>query len=319
MNCNNDIVFINEVGNLGLLGKDIISLRSLDAKEILYILETAETMKHVLNQKNKKAPHLLGKSVILIFYEKSSRIKLTFQLASQYLSAAFVDMSVSLGLENEGNLMDTGHNIEQMGGDFIIIRHPMSGTAKLLAENVGASVINAGDGLHEEPSQSLIELLTIKNQKKEFKGLNVAIIGDVGYNRVAKSNIFGLVKLGANVSVAAPPTLIPLELHEFGVSVYHDIFKATKGADVIMVLPTPQKRMNENSLPSLNEYKDFFKVDEHVLDNAHKDVIIMHPGSINRGIEISSGILDSKSCIMDDQISNGVAVQMALLYLLSLK
>ncbi len=299
--------------------KDIIGLKNLTADEILYILDTAETMKYVLSQKNKKAPHLQGKSVIMLFYEKSSRTKLSYELAAQYLSASFVNMEVSLDVRHGGNVIDMGHIIDQMGADFIIIRHPMSGTAKLLGENVAASVINAGDGVNENPSQSLLDLLTIKNQKGSFKDLKVAIIGDVAHSRVTKSNIWGLIKLGAHVSIAAPPTLVPPQLDKFGVNVYYNIKEAVSEADVIMVLRTQPEGQLNNLIPSLNEYKNLFKVDEKTLQYAKKDAIIMHPGPINRGIEISSQVIESKQCLVDDQIANGVAVRMALLYLLSMK
>ncbi len=304
---------------MALLGKDFIGLKDLSADDILYILETAETMKHVLSQKNKKSPYLQGKSIVLLFYEKSARTKLSYELAAQYLSASFVDMSVSTDLSHQSSLLDAGRIVDQMGSDYIIVRHPASGSAQLLAENVSASVINAGDGLNEAPSQALIDLLTIKNQKGGFKGLKVAIIGDVVFDRVAKSNIFGLVKLGAEVSVAAPPTLIPYQLESLGVTTYNDAAEAARGADVIMVLRMLPERQNEHFVPSLNEYKTFFKVNERMVRHAAKNVIIMHPGPINRGIEISSEVIDSSACLTNDQIGNGVSVKMALLYLLSLK
>ena len=218
-----------EVGDfMAYSRKDFISLFDLNAEEILYILETAETMKYILNQKNKKAPYLQGKSVIILFYEKSVRAKLSYELAAQYLSANIVDITVSKVTDQYETINDMGKTIEQMGGDFIICRHPMSGSAKFLAENVHASVINAGDGINEDPSQSLLDLMTIKKQKGSFNGLKVAIIGDVAHSRVTRSNIWGLLKLGAEVCVAGPPTMIPSGIEVLGVKVHYDIKEAVK-------------------------------------------------------------------------------------------
>ncbi|MCD8238899.1 MAG: aspartate carbamoyltransferase catalytic subunit [Clostridiales bacterium] len=296
--------------------KDFIGLMDLSQNEIKDILETAETMKVVLSQKNKKAPYLQGKSVILLFYEKSTRAKLSYELAAQYLSANCVEINVL----NSGDetLFDMGRTIEQMGGDFIILRNPYSGSAGYLAERVKASVINAGDGLNENPTQALLDLLTIKELKGGFKGLKVAICGDVAGSRVARSNIWGLLKLGAEVRVAAPPTLLPYAIDEFNVKVYYDIKKACEGADVIMYLKLREEKSYGSRLASFDEYKDFFKLDQSTVSVAAKDVIVMHPGSPDRKIEIESDIIDSDKCIIDDQITNGVAVRMAIMYLLSL-
>ncbi len=299
--------------------KDFISLLDIEEEEILYILETAETMKYILNQKNKKAPYLQGKSVIILFYDKSVRAKLSYELAAQYLSADIVDITVSKRSDQYETINDMGRTIEQMGGDFIICRHPMSGSAKFLAENVHASVINAGDGINEDPSQSLLDLMTIKNQKGGFKGLKVAIIGDVAHSRVTRSNIWGLLKLGAEVCVAGPPTMIPSGLEDFGVKVYYNTKDAIKDADVVMTMRLDTEGSSKSRFISIDEYQSFFKIDEYSLTNAKKDVIVMHPGPVSRGIEISSQLLDDKRCLLDDQITNGVAVRMALLYILSNK
>lgn len=297
--------------------KDFISLMDLGAAEILYILETAETMKCVLGQKNKKAPYLQGKSVIILFYEKSVRAKLSYELAAQYLSADIVDITVPKINDGYQSINDMGRTIDQMGGDYIICRHPMSGSAKFLAENVKASVINAGDGINEDPSQSLLDLMTIKNQKGDFKGLKVVIIGDVAGSRVTRSNIWGLLKLGAEVCIVGAPTMIPIEIEKFGVKVFYDVKEAVKNADVVMTMRFDAEK--ENQFLSENEYKTFFKIDLEILEKAKPDVIVMHPGPVNRGIEISSKMVDNKMCLVDDQITNGVAVRMALLYLLSMK
>ncbi len=295
--------------------KDFIGLIDVSAEEIKDILKTAETMKIVLSQKNKKAPYLQGKSVILLFYEKSVRAKLSYELAAQYLSANCVEIVVDDTREEA--LFEMGRTIEQMGGDFIIMRSPISGSAGFLAERVNASVINAGDGINENPTQALLDLLTIKELKGGFEGLKVAICGDVAGSRVARSNIWGLTRLGAEVRIAAPPTLIPNNMEEFGVKIYYDIKEACRDVDVIMSLKLQEEESYGSRLASYDEYKDFFMLDGNVISAAKPDVIVMHPGAPNRRIEIASEIVDSKKCIIDDQITNGVAVRMAILYLLS--
>lgn len=298
--------------------KDFIGLAGLSGEEILNILETAETMKYVLSQNNKKVPYLSGKSVIMLFYERSVRAKLSYELAAQYLSANIVEITVTDGDERHSNINDMGRTIDQMGGDFIICRHPMSGSAKFLSERVKASVLNAGDGINEDPSQALLDLMTIKDVKGHFDGLNVVIVGDVAGSRVAKSNIWGLTTLGANVSVAGPPTMIPLDIEKFGVKVFYDIRQAVQEADVIISLRLQKEEKYGSKLPSFNEYRNYFKLDSSVMQYAKEDTIIMHPGSPDTRVEISSDLVESKRCILDDQITNGVAIRMALLYLLSM-
>ncbi|MDR1689611.1 MAG: aspartate carbamoyltransferase catalytic subunit [Clostridiales bacterium] len=303
---------------MDLSRKDFIALKYMSADEILHVLDTAETMKYLLDKKNKKAPHLNGKSMILLFYEPSVRTRLSYEMAGQFLSASVVNMEVSTLPENGGNLKEMGPLIDQMGVDFIVIRHPMSGSAELLAKYSKASVINAGDGLNENPAQSLMDLLTIRSHKKDFKGLKVTIIGDVAHSRVSRSNIWGLLKLGASLTISGPPTLIPPGIEEYGVKVCKDAREAATGADVIMSLRLKSERQQANLMPSQNEYRNFFKIDEEMLKCANKDAIVMHPGPINRGIEISTKVIESERCLVDDQITNGVAVRMAQLYILSL-
>ena len=296
--------------------KDFFGMRDLTAEEIRYILSTAETMKYILNQKNKKSPHLQGKSVIILFYEPSARAKLSYEMAAQHLSANVVDMTMATNVYQE-KLQDMGQLVDQTGADFIILRHPMAGAARLLAKNVSASVVNAGVCFNENPGQSLLDLMTIKEQKGDFKGLRVAIIGDLIHSRVCKSNIWALTKLGASVCVSGPPTLLPSDIEKFGVDVYYDAKKAVAGADVILTSRMKNETKNKNLVPSLTEYKHFFRVDENLLHYAKPDTIIMHPGPIQRGIEISADVIDSKRCIINDQIANSVAVRMAMLYILS--
>lgn len=300
--------------------KDFIGLKDLTAEDILYVLDTAETMKYVFSQKNKKAPHLQGKSIAILFYENKSKTKVSYELAGKYLSANIVDMAISNSLEAKESLLDIGKIVDQMGADFIVIRHPMAGSAQFLAENVSSSVINAGDGLNENPSQSLLDLMTIKSQKGKFEGLKVAFIGDVLNSRVSRSSMWALLKLGAEVTVSGPLTLIPDEIESFGIDVFTDPYEAVKDADVIMslrMLETENKY--KNLLPSFSEYKNLFEIDQDMIKHAKEDVIIMHPGPIKRGIEISSGLIDTGRCFVNDQIANGVAVRMAMLYILSLR
>ncbi len=303
---------------MSFLRKDFISLLDISKEEILHILETAETMKYVLNQKNKKTPYLNGKSVIILFYERSVRAKLSYELAAQYLGASIVDITVPGIEDRHENINDMGRTIEQMGGDFIICRHPMAGSAKLLAEKVNAGVLNAGDGINEDPSQALLDLMTIKHIKGSFDDLKVTIVGDVISSRVARSNIWGLLKLGVDVHVVAPPTMIPSHLEDFGVKVHYDLNEAAKDSDVIMSLRLQAEDSYGSRLASFNEYKDFFKVTHDVLARTKPDCIIMHPGSPDRRVEIEGSIVDSSRCITDDQITNGVAIRMALLYLMSM-
>lgn len=302
-----------------MLKKDFLSLRDINPNEINYILSTAETMKYILSQKTKKSPHLQNKMVITLFYEPSLRSLLSFKLAAQYLSADVIDVDISKSITKGESLKDTGKFIEQIGADFVIIRHPMSGAAKILSENVSASVINAGDGNNENPSQALLDLMSIKEKKGYFEGLKVAVIGDIEHSRVAKSDIWGLLNLGADVYVAAPPTLLPADLDKFGVKVCYSVSEAIDEADIIMSIRLQRESHEKNLFPSLDEYRKFFIIDKKRMSYAKSDVIVMHSEPINRGIEISSDIVESEHCLLNNQISNGVAVKMALMYLLSKK
>ena len=228
-----------------------------------------------------------------------------------------VDMMTTASSENKERLQDMGQLIDQMGADFIILRHPMSGAARILADSVEASVINAGDGYNENPGQSLLDLLTIKERKGGFEGLKVTIVGDITHSRVSKSNIWGLLKLGAEVRVTGPSTLIPKELESFGVKVYFDPKEAVSNADVILSTRIAPNVRDDNYIPSLDEYRSMFLIDENLMKYAKKDAIVMHPGQIQRGVEIATSIVNSPQCIVNDQIGNSVAVRMAMLYILS--
>lgn len=301
--------------------KHFLDLKSLDEKEIYYILNTAQKMKYTLTSSGsaKVAPHLKGKTVAMLFHQESSRSKLSYELAAQNLSAKVIYLTTNKEFQRGESLKDIGRYLDQMGAHFIVIRHPLAGGPHHLAEYVDASVINAGDGRNENPSQSLIDLLSILEIKHTFKDLKVVLIGDIAHNRVAKSNIWALTKLGAKVSVVGPPTLIPRSLDALGATVHYSLAEALVDADVVMTLKIQSDRQDTNLLPSLNEYKRLYKLDYNRLQYAKKDVIVMHPGPINRGIEISSQVIDGKSSLIDTQIINGVAVRMALFHLLNHK
>ncbi|NLL06200.1 MAG: aspartate carbamoyltransferase catalytic subunit [Clostridiaceae bacterium] len=301
-----------------LKSKDLLGLKEVTAEEIEYILNTAKTMKLIVTSKNKKAPHLQGKSIITLFYENSTRTRLSFELASKYMSASAANVSASSSSVAKGeSLIDTGKTIDMMGSDVVIIRHPMSGAPHLLAKNIEASVINAGDGMNEHPTQALLDMFTIIEKKGSLKGLKVAIIGDVYHSRVARSNIWGMTKLGAEICVAGPSTLLPPEIEKTGVKAFNTVQEALIDADVVMGLRIQLERQKKGLFPSIREYSRFFGLDEKRLKLAKDDALIMHPGPVNRGVELSSCVVDSEKSLINEQVQNGVAVRMALLYLLT--
>lgn len=301
-----------------LKSKDLLGLKDLSESEIVHILDTAKTMKYVLLSKNKKTPHLQGKSIVTLFYENSTRTRVSFELASKYMSASSANITASASSVMKGEtLIDTGRTIDAMGTDVIVIRHPMSGAPHLLAENVNASVINAGDGTNEHPTQALLDIFTIREKKQELKGLKVAIIGDIFHSRVARSNIWGMTKLGLDVSVAGPSTLLPVGLEKTGVKVFNTIQEALIDADIIMGLRMQLERQKTGLFPTIREYSRFFGLDDKRLLLAKKDALILHPGPVNRGFEFMSSVIDGEQSVIDEQVTNGVAVRMALLYLLT--
>lgn len=303
---------------MNLRSKDLLGLKELTADEIERILETAKTMKLVLTSKNKKTPHLTGKSIITLFYENSTRTRLSFELASKYMGAAAANISASGSSVSKGEtLIDTGKTIDMMGSDVIIIRHPMSGAPHLLAQNVKASVINAGDGMNEHPTQALLDMYTILEKKGTIRGLKVAIVGDIYHSRVARSNIWGLTKLGADVSVAGPATLLPPGIEKTGVKVFNTVQEALIDADVVMGLRIQLERQKKGLFPSIREYSKFFGLDDKRLLLAKEDALVMHPGPVNRGVELASSVIDGEQSVINEQVTNGVAVRMALLYLLT--
>ncbi len=301
-----------------LKSKDIIGLQGMTRQEINFILDSSATMKELLMQNAKKMPHLQGKSIAALFYENSTRTKLSFELAAKYLGATFSNLGVSTSSVNKGEtLLDTGKTIEAMGTDIIIIRHPLAGAPKFLGDNFSGSVINAGDGMHEHPTQALLDLLTIKERFGGIEGLKVTIIGDISHSRVARSNVWGLTKLGAKVTLCGMNTMMPMSIEETGAAVTNDLEQAIADADVIMALRIQKERLESPLFASDREYHRFYGVNEDTIKMCKKDAFIMHPGPVNRGVELSSDIIDADFSVINKQVTNGVAVRMALLYILT--
>ncbi|WNM63238.1 aspartate carbamoyltransferase catalytic subunit [Candidatus Nitrospira neomarina] len=303
---------------MGLERKDLLTIAALSADQIQLILTTAESLKEVGGRDIKKVPALRGKTVVNLFFEPSTRTRTSFELAAKRLSADVINFSPSTSSMVKGEtLVDTARNIEAMQADIIVLRHPSPGAAENLARSVRSSVINAGDGWHEHPTQALLDVFTIKEKKGRVSGLVVVIVGDIAHSRVARSNILALTKLGAEVRVVAPPTMIPFGLEHFGVEVFHDLDEALIGTDVIIMLRLQRERLGRALLPSLREYAKLFCLTTERLKLAKPDAIVMHPGPLNRGVEISPSVADSNVAVILDQVTNGVSVRMALMYLLS--
>jgi aspartate carbamoyltransferase catalytic subunit len=297
--------------------KDLLGIKQLEPEEINLILETAETFKEISTRPIKKVPTLRGRTVVHLFYEPSTRTRTSFEIAAKRLSADTFNISASTSSIVKGEtLLDTAKNLEAMNPDVIVLRHSAAGAPHLLAKHVQASVINAGDGMHEHPTQALLDLLTIKDKKKTISGQTVAIIGDIAHSRVARSNIWALTKMGARILVAGPTTMMPHDLDKLGVEVFYRPEDVIPEADVIMMLRIQLERQGQMLLPSLREYARVFGLNEEKLSQAKPDVLIMHPGPINRGVEISPSVADGPYSVILDQVNNGVAVRMALLYLL---
>ncbi|MGD8916427.1 MAG: aspartate carbamoyltransferase catalytic subunit [Syntrophobacterales bacterium] len=297
--------------------KDLLGIKQLEVEEIEVILETAETFKEISTRSIKKVPTLRGRTVVHLFYEPSTRTRTSFEIAAKRLSADTFNISASTSSIVKGEtLVDTAKNLEAMNPDVIVLRHSAAGAPHMLARRVEASVINAGDGMHEHPTQALLDLLTIRDNKGTIAGQTVAIIGDIAHSRVARSNIWALTKMGARVLVAGPNTMIPQDLDKLGVEVFNHLEDVIPEADVIMMLRIQLERQGKMLLPSLREYARVYGLNEEKLSKAKPDVLIMHPGPINRGVEISPSVADGPYSVILDQVTNGVAIRMALLYLL---
>jgi aspartate carbamoyltransferase catalytic subunit len=301
-----------------LTKKDILGIKELTVDEINLILDTAESFIEVSTREIKKVPTLRGKTMINLFFEASTRTRTSFEIAGKRLSADTINISASTSSVVKGEtLVDTARNLEAMNPDVIVIRHSAAGAPHMLARLIKQSIINAGDGAHEHPSQALLDMMTIKEKKGKIAGLKVAIVGDIAHSRVARSNIYGLTKMGAKVIVAGPAMMLPRNIEQMGVTVYDRMNEAIKDADIIMMLRIQLERQQQRIFPSLREYSNYFCLNRHNITLAKQDVLVMHPGPINRGIEIAPDIADGPYSVILDQVTNGVAVRMALLYLLT--
>jgi aspartate carbamoyltransferase catalytic subunit len=301
-----------------LKSKDLLGLRDISPEEIVEILDTAEEMKRLVKSGNKSFDILKGKTLITLFYENSTRTRTSFELAGKYLGAHEVNIAASSSSVQKGEtLIDTGKTLDALQTDFIAIRHPMAGAPHLLAKTVKASVLNGGDGMNEHPTQALLDMLSMREQFGSLKGLKVAIMGDIKHSRVAKSNLFGLSKMGAEVWVYAPNTLIPKGFDKLGAHVAKSREEAIEGANVVMGLRIQLERQSGGLFPSLSEYSTFYGVKDNLLQLAAKGAIIMHPGPVNRGVELTPTLIDGQSSRIEDQVTSGLSVRMAALKLLS--
>ena len=300
------------------LGKDLVGLEDLSGDQIISILDTAEPFKEISERRIKKVPVLRGKTIVNLFFEASTRTRVSFEFAEKRLSADTVNIAASGSSVVKGEtLVDTARNLEAMRIDMGVMRHGSSGAARFLAERIPSSVINAGDGQHEHPTQALLDLLTIRDHMGRIEGLRVCIVGDVLHSRVARSNIYGLLKLGAEVAVCGPPTLVPPAIQELGVTVFTRIEEVIEWAGVLNVLRLQLERMHGGFVPSLREYNRIWGVSSQRLDAAPRDVLVLHPGPMNRGVEIDSDVADGPHSVILNQVTNGVAIRMAVLYLLA--
>lgn len=296
---------------------DLLDLSDWSRQEIELVLETAKSFKEVSSRDIKKVPALRGKTVVMLFFEPSTRTRISFELAAKRLSADTLNVAVSTSSTTKGeSILDTARNIEAMNVDLIIVRHKSSGAAKILADGLNAAVVNAGDGCRAHPTQALLDIFTLQEKLGKVEGLNVAIVGDILHSRVARSNIQGLIKLGAKVTVCGPSTLMPVGIERMGVNVSYDLKKTLSHSDAVIALRLQMERQKDSFLPSIREYARMFGVNNSKLLNARPDIIVMHPGPTNRGVEVSAEVADGERSVILDQVTNGVAVRMAVLYLL---
>lgn len=298
--------------------KDLLGLEDLSKEEIELILTTAESFKEVSTRDIKKVPALRGKTVVNLFYEPSTRTRVSFEVAAKRLSADVINIATETSSVRKGEtLIDTGRNIQALRADIVVVRHNSSGAACMLARNLDISVVNAGDGWHEHPTQALLDMVTLKEKLGRIEGLRVSIIGDIAHSRVARSNIWGLTKLGAMVTVCGPKMLIPAAIEQLGVAVTFDIDEALSQADAVNVLRMQFERDEGGAFPKQIEYFKNFGITKERLKKAKKDIIVMHPGPLNRGVEISSEVADSRNSVILEQVTNGIAARMAVLFLVA--
>jgi aspartate carbamoyltransferase catalytic subunit len=300
--------------------KNLLGLRDLSAESITEILDTARSFREVLERPIKKVPTLQGTTVVNLFFESSTRTRISFELAERRLSADVVNFAASGSSVSKGEtLKDTARNIEAMKTDVVVIRHPSTGAPHFLSRLLKSPVINAGDGINEHPTQGLLDMFTMRERLGTLKGIHVCIVGDIQHSRVARSNIFGLVRLGAKVAVCGPKTLIPNYLEQFGVKTFYDIDKVIQWADVLNVLRIQLEREAGGDFPSIREYRLYWGINKTRLEKAKKSIVIMHPGPINRGVELDADVADGDASVILDQVTNGVAVRMAVLFLTGVK
>jgi len=297
---------------------NLLDLHELTRDEIALVLETAKSFKEVSTRDVKKVPALRGKTIVMLFFEPSTRTRTSFELAAKRLSADTINITASSSSLTKGEtILDTARNIEAMSVDMIVVRHQSAGVPQYLAEHLRASVVNAGDGCRAHPTQALLDMFTIQEKLGRLEGLNVGIVGDILHSRVARSNIWGLTKMGARVMLCAPATLLPVGIQQMGVEVTHDLQQVIKSSDVLMLLRLQNERQQEKFLPSIREYARVFGVHHQRLKAAKKKILIMHPGPTNRGVELSADVADGEHSVILEQVTNGVAVRMAVLYLLA--
>ena len=302
---------------MSLKSKDLVGIKELEPEDLELILDTAAGFKDVLGRDIKKVPALRGKTTVNLFYEPSTRTRTSFELAAKRMSTDVINFSVSTSSVTKGEtLKDTAQTIQALGADFIVVRHSCSGVAAFLGRNLTASVINAGDGINEHPTQALLDLFTIKEKKNKIKGLDVAIVGDILHSRVAKSDIYALLKLGAHVRLIGPHTLVPSCMEGLGVKIFTDMNEGLKDVDIIMMLRIQMERQGKGFFPTTEEYFRNWGLNADRLARAKEDAIVMHPGPMNRGVEISSEVADGSRSVILEQVTNGIAVRMAVLYLL---
>jgi aspartate carbamoyltransferase catalytic subunit len=301
-----------------MIGQDLLGIEHLERDQIELILETAEHMQEIGTRDVKKVPTLRGRTVVNLFFEPSTRTQTSFEIAGKRLAADVVNFSVSSSsLSKSESLLDTAKTLDAMDPDVVIVRHKVAGVPQRIADVLDAPVINAGDGAHEHPTQALLDMLTVLQEKGRIEGLTVAIIGDIAHSRVARSNIYGFTKLGAEVRVAGPPTMLPPHIEDLGVKAYSSLREVLDGVDVVMALRIQNERLGRGIFPSVREYSSTFGLDRAKLRFARPDAIVMHPGPVNRGVELSHDLADHRPSVILDQVRNGVALRMALLYLIA--
>ena len=301
-----------------MIGRDLLGIEDLDRADIERILDTADHMREVGKRVVKKVPTLRGRTIVNLFFESSTRTKASFEIAGKRLSADVINFSPSSSsLKKNESILDTARTLDAMDPDAVVVRHSVAGVPKQIADVLAAPVINAGDGAHEHPTQALLDLLTVRHEKGRIDGLTVAIVGDILHSRVARSNIYAFRKMGAEVRIAAPPPMIPAAVETLGVKAFTSLREAIDGVDVVMALRIQNERLSGTYLPSVREYSSTFGIDREKLKYAKDDAIVMHPGPVNRGVELSQDLTDHRPSVILDQVRNGVAIRMAVLYLIS--